>query len=90
MTAKVDLPEQMNTDSAEALLAELSALRGSPVTLCAAKVQFLGGLCFQILMSARDCWQAEGHELALGATSPAFETAMKRLGMPPQSFSGGL
>jgi len=54
------------------LKAELLARRGQPVTLDASNVERLGGLCLQVLLSARKTWAADGVDLTITPQSQGF------------------
>ena len=54
--AVVSLQPILDLQAAEPLRAELMALRGRPLSLDASQVTRLGGLCLQVLMSARKIW----------------------------------
>ena len=65
MTGSVALPAVLDIRAAGPLKAELLALRGQPVTLDASAVQRLGGLCLQVLLSARATWAADAQDLTV-------------------------
>jgi chemotaxis protein CheX len=76
----VTLPKVMDLGAAKRLAADLLALRGKPVALDASHVQRVGGLCLQVLLSARRTWAAD--KTAFGIVNPAaaFEKCMAQLG----------
>ena len=57
--AAISLPPVLDLQAADPLRAELLSLRGRPLQVDASQVNRLGGLCLQVLMSARKLW-AEG------------------------------
>ncbi|RZJ31130.1 MAG: STAS domain-containing protein [Brevundimonas sp.] len=65
MSAAVVLPSVLDIRAAGPLQAELLGLRGQPVTLDASAVERLGGLCLQVLLSARATWAADGQDLTV-------------------------
>ncbi|MET0183543.1 MAG: STAS domain-containing protein [Caulobacterales bacterium] len=66
------LPETLDLRAASALKAALAERRGSDLTLNAADVQRLGGLCLQILLAADAAWRRDGFKLTIEAPSEAF------------------
>jgi len=59
------LPAVLDIRAAGRLQAELLGLRGRPLTLDASAVERLGGLCLQVLLSARALWAADGQTLTV-------------------------
>jgi chemotaxis protein CheX len=57
-------------------------LRGGPIEIDASQVERLGGLCLQVLLSARQTWAADGHSARLSQTSPAFDDYWALFGAP--------
>jgi len=76
----MELPENLDLKAAGPLRAALLELRGSPVQIDASKVQRLGGLCLQVLLSAQATWAADGHDLTISAASSAFAEGSGRMG----------
>jgi chemotaxis protein CheX len=81
----VQLEPVLDLGAAERLHARLMELRGQPLDIDASQVERLGGLCLQVLISARNTWQAEGHSAVIGQASTAFEEAWTLFAAP--SFS---
>ena len=82
---KLQLEPVLDLGAAERLHARLTELRGRPLDIDASQVERLGGLCLQVLISARDTWRADGQNAAIGQTSSAFEEAWALFAAP--SFS---
>jgi chemotaxis protein CheX len=80
--AVVKLDPTLDIGAAERLHRGLLALRGRPLSLDASEVQRLGGLCLQVLLSARATWRADGRPIALTAPSQAFDRAWAAFGAP--------
>jgi chemotaxis protein CheX len=78
----VNLPEVLGLTAAAPLAARLVALQGSPVVLDASKVMRLGGLCLQVLLSARVTWATADKPLTISNPSPAFQDAWVLFGAP--------
>ena len=72
MTDAIVLATVLDMNAAEPLKAELLARRGQPVTLDASNVERLGGLCLQVLLSARKTWAADGVDLTITPQSQGF------------------
>jgi chemotaxis protein CheX len=88
-TATVGLPSNLDLQAAEPLRAELMALRGRPVDLDASQVNRMGGLCLQVLLSARATWSADGLPLRLEQPSEAFTEQLAAFGNPELHFEPG-
>lgn len=80
---RVELPAHLGLTAAGPLRERLLAVTGRPVTLDAAGVEHLGGLCLQVLLAARLTWQADGASLTLVDPSPSFQEAWTLFGAPP-------
>ena len=65
MAAAVVLPAVLDIRAAGPLQAEILASRGQALTLDASAVERLGGLCLQVLLSARSTWAADGQALTV-------------------------
>ena len=65
MAAAVVLPAVLDIRAADALKTGILAQRGQPLTLDASAVERLGGLCLQVLLSARATWEADGQPLTV-------------------------
>ena len=90
MSETLILAEVLDLNAAEPLKAELLALRGHPLTLDASGVERLGGLCLQILLSARKTWAADGVNLNLGSVSQYWTEQWAALGAPDFNTEGAL
>jgi chemotaxis protein CheX len=89
--AKLQLEPVLDLGAAERLHARLMELRGQPLEIDASQVERLGGLCLQVLISARNTWQADGHSAVIGQASNTFEDAWAMFAAPgfnepPQAF----
>jgi chemotaxis protein CheX len=78
----LQLEPVLDLGAAERLHARLTALRGAPLEIDASQVERLGGLCLQVLLSARQTWAADGRIARLSQTSPAFDDAWALFGAP--------
>lgn len=82
MSAVIALPAVLDIQSAETLRAQLLGARGRPLTLDGSAVERLGGLCLQVLLSARQTWAADGHDLVVDPASDAFTDQWNAFGAP--------
>ena len=82
----VSLSPILDLQAAEPLRAELLALRGRPLTLDASQVTRLGGLCLQVLMSARKTWAEDGVDLTVDQPSSGFSEQLAAFGRPELEF----
>ena len=76
----MELPETLDLKAAGPLQVALLDVRGAAIDIDASKVQRLGGLCLQVLLSAAETWAADGHPLKISAASPAFAEGARRMG----------
>jgi len=74
------LPKVMDLGAAKHLAADLLAARGQPIALDASHVQRVGGLCLQVLLSARRTWAADQVAFEIIHPAPAFKKCMAQLG----------
>lgn len=90
--AAVGLPSVLDLQAAEPLRAELMALRGRPLVIDASQVTRLGGLCLQVLMSAKKIWAEDGVSLMVDQPSSGFSEQLAAFGDPELHYSpeGGL
>ncbi|MGZ3370056.1 MAG: STAS domain-containing protein [Caulobacteraceae bacterium] len=80
--AKLLLEPVLDLGAAERLHARLLELRGQSLDIDASQVERLGGLCLQVLISARNTWRAHGQTAAIGQTSSAFDEAWAMFAAP--------
>lgn len=76
------LQANLGLDQASPLRESLLQHRGRPLDIDASEVERLSGPCFQILVSARKTWTADGQDLRIAASSAAFDNALALLGAP--------
>jgi chemotaxis protein CheX len=78
----VPLPENLGLTAAAPLAARLCQLSGAPLELDASRVERLGGLCLQVLLSASVTWAAANTPLTIRNPSSAFLEAWSLFGAP--------
>ncbi len=81
--ADLRLPAILDLSAAAPLAEELLRLRGRPVSLDASQVERLGGLCLQVLLSARATWAEDSLRLDIARRSAAFDEALALFASPP-------
>ena len=84
--AEVSLCQVLDLQAAEPLRAELMALRGRPLHMDASQVSRLGGLCLQVLLSARVSWAEDGLPLRVEQASEGFLEQLAAFGAPQIDF----
>ena len=80
---EIRLHPVLDLKAAAPLRDEFLAARGTPVTVDAADVQRLGGLCVQVLLSARATWAADDQPLVLKHPSDDFLEGLTLFGASP-------
>ncbi|MDX5330705.1 MAG: STAS domain-containing protein [Caulobacteraceae bacterium] len=84
--AEVSLSPVLDLQAAEPLRAELLALRGRPLRVDASQVSRMGGLCLQVLLSARLSWAEDGLPLSVESPSESFLEQLAAFGAPQIDF----
>jgi chemotaxis protein CheX len=85
MAVVIALPAVLDIRAAEPLKADLLAARGQALTVDASAVERLGGLCLQVLLSARKTWAADGQDLTVAPLSDAFSEQWAAFGAPARA-----
>lgn len=78
--ATATLPAVLDLQAAAPLADQLMSWRGRPLRLDASQVERLGGLCLQVLLSARAAWAADAQSFAISSRSAAFDEALTLFG----------
>jgi chemotaxis protein CheX len=78
--AVVGLPPILDLKAASQLRDEFCAAKGGPLEVDASKVQRLGGLCLQVLLSAQRSWAVDGKPFRVVDPSPDFLEGIKSFG----------
>jgi chemotaxis protein CheX len=74
------LPATLDLNAAVPLRSELLGRRGSPLELDGSEVERLGGLCLQVLLSAKAAWALDNLDFRLSRPSAALQEALSILG----------
>ena len=88
MTAGLTLAERLDLTAARPLAGAIEAVKGD-IRLDASGVRFLGGLCLQILLAARQQCRADQRGFAITDPSEEFDEALRTLGVDPRFLDGG-
>lgn len=78
--ASVRLMPILDLRTAASLLAELRQARGRAIEIDASAVERVGGLCLQILLSARRQWTLDGLQWSVSNASPQYLEWMTLMG----------
>jgi chemotaxis protein CheX len=82
------LPEVLDIKAATPLTVEFLTLRGRPIDVDASRVERLGALCLQVLLSAGKTWNIDESPFALINPSSGFIDGLARLGISIADFTG--
>lgn len=85
-TDTLRLPPILDLKAAAPLRDQLMEHRGKPIVLDGEDVQRLGGLCLQVLLSARDSWNRDGLSFSLTSASEALEQSFILFGVEAGEF----
>ncbi|MBL8558815.1 MAG: STAS domain-containing protein [Hyphomonadaceae bacterium] len=80
VVSSISLDPVLDLRAAAPLRDALLERRGGPVIVDATRVEQLGGLCLQVLLSARNAWENDGAAFSIAARSSAFEAALTAFG----------
>lgn len=78
----LQLEPVLDLGAAERLHGRLTDLRGRPLDIDASQVERLGGLCLQVLLSARKTWREDGQPAVISQSSSAFDDAWALFAAP--------
>ena len=78
--ATLKLRPVLDLTAAEPLKADFMALRGRPLAVDASEVDRIGGLCLQVVLSARATWAAEKIPFRVAPTSDGFQETLATFG----------
>ena len=81
------LPQIMDLKAASAVAERIVSYRGRPLTLDASRVERIGGLCLQVLLSARLSWKFDCLALTIANPSAIFSESLELFGAPRFSIS---
>ena len=78
--ASAALPAVLDLNAAGPLASVLLARRGSPLVVDGSAVERMGAQCLQVLLAARQTWEADGLSFQLAAPSNAMTEALAAFG----------
>lgn len=80
MSASLTLSPVLDLRAAAPLRAALLERRGEAMDIDASSVERLGGLCLQVLLSARRAWAEDGLPFAISGLSEGFREGLRLFG----------
>lgn len=83
MVRRLVLNERLDSVAAESLRNELAESEGEDLVLDASTVNFVGGLCLELLMCAAQVWETAGRTFRFEAASEEFVENLARFGLRP-------
>lgn len=86
MKGPLKLKSCLDSQAAEHLGEELTQYRGTPLTVDASEVSFLGALSLQMLLAARRQWNEDGKAFDFSPVSEHFVSGAKLLGVAPDDL----
>lgn len=81
MSARIALPDRLDSTTVGPLAREILAQAGNHLTLESAAVTHCGSLGLQVLMSTKKSWAASGTGLEIDAPAPAVLDALELAGL---------
>ena len=82
----IELAPSLSLSAAESLLSEFNSKRGFDLTVDASKVERIGGVCVQIILSAVKTWRDEGRAFIIETPSDAFCQSVSGFGLNAEDF----
>ena len=81
------LPAVLDLKEAGPLAALLLTRRGAPLVLDGSCVERVGAQCLQVLLAARQTWEADQQSFQIATPSAAFTEAVAAFGAPSLAHS---
>jgi len=86
----LSLPSSLDLPAARPLAAALLKRRGKPITIDASAVGQVGAQCLQVLLSAKQTWQADGVSLSIVNCAERMIEDLKLVGIDRALVTGEL
>lgn len=77
---KVDLPERLDSNSAQDIYVQIDAHKDKNIELNGQQVTKIGGLCLQVLISAKDEWARNSLSFQFQSPSEALSEFLSKIG----------
>ena len=87
MTKKVILTAKLDSAAAETLRDQFLDARDQDILLDGSNVDYLGGLCLDLMMSAKHLWSGAGKSFALENPSASLVDDLGRFGLAQDTFA---
>ena len=78
---RISLPPNLGLIAADKLAGQFKEKQGSPLSIDAGKVEFVGGLGAQVLLSAKKTWERDNVPFRFSKISDACRTDLTLLGL---------
>lgn len=89
MTKKVVLTAKLDSAAAIALRDQFLESKDDDIALDGSNVEYLGGLCLELMMSARHLWTSADKSFSLTDPSQKLLDDLGRFGLSQDTFAGG-
>lgn len=86
---EVTLPEALDLRAAAPLVNSQLSARGAAIRLDGAKVRSVGAQCLQVILSARQTWERDGHPLTIINPTEELLTAFIDAGLSIEGIVEG-
>jgi len=86
MVRRLVLNERLDSVAVDNLRGDLADAEGDDVVLDATAVDFLGGLCLELLLCALQVWPAAGKSIRIENPSHDFRDNLARFGLRPSDL----
>lgn len=88
MATRIVLDAKLDTAAVEGLRQSLLENTGKDVTLDGSSVEQMGGLCLELILSARHLWADEDKSISIESPSPKLVDDLGRFGLTASDFEG--
>lgn len=83
---RIELPGKLNSASAVEVLDAIKSFQGRSLFVDARNVTMIGAQCIQILMAAKQFWQARTEEFKVGNLSEDVRSSLRTLGLTAEQI----
>ena len=86
MAKQVSLPAKLDTATCADLRDQLKAASDDSIVFDASKVEQLGAMCLELLLSAVVLWRRAGHSISFENVSAQMTDDLTRFGLTPETL----